>query len=268
MPDGRDLDPDRSLWDHIAVELERLRKLRGLSGNKLAAQLGCDRSYVSRVENGRLRLSAQYARKLDGLWGTAFAQLVRLAEASDDGDWFTGLTDHEARATRHRMWEALLVPGLLQTPDYARAALSAGLVRGVEEALEKRLARQAAVWERPEPPIVSVLLNWAVLSQPVGTPDVMRGQLAHLIELGEAPHVSVRIVEREAGPHKGLDGSFRLLTVGDRDVAFADAPERGRLVTATSDVQQYALRYDRISEIAAPVGTSRNIIKRSMEDYR
>ncbi|WP_158581549.1 Scr1 family TA system antitoxin-like transcriptional regulator [Actinomadura spongiicola] len=159
MPEPEALDPDRSLWDYIAVELRRLREARGLSGNKLAERLGCDRSYVSRVENGRLRLSPGYAQKLDALWGATFARRVRLAEASDDGDWFTGLTEHEERSTRHRIWAALLVPGLLQTPDYARAMLATGMVSGVEEALEQRLARQAVVWHRAEPPLMSVILN-------------------------------------------------------------------------------------------------------------
>ncbi|WP_242910268.1 helix-turn-helix domain-containing protein [Actinomadura terrae] len=261
------LDPDRSLWDYIAVEVRRLREARGLSGNRLAIEMGCDRSYVSRIENGRLRLSPQYAQQLDELWGTSFARLVRLAEASDDGDWFTGLTELEAQAVRHRMWAALLVPGLFQTPDYARAMLSTGMVSGVDEWLEKRLARQAAVWERREPALVSVILNWAVLAQPVGGRDVMRAQLAHLLELAEAPHVSVRVLEVSSGAHNGLDGAFRLLTVGDKDIAFTDAPERGRLVTTPTDVMKYEVRYDRLSDIAAPVGTSRNIIQASMETY-
>jgi len=268
MPEPEGLDPDRSIWDHIAVELRRLRKLRGLSGNALADQIGCDRSYVSRVENGKLHLSSHYARKIDALWDTSFEQLVTLAEASDDGDWFTGLTDQEAKASRHRVWEALVVPGLLQTEAYARAALTGGLVRGVEDALAKRLARQAAVWEREDPPLMSVVLNWAVLAQPVGTPEIMRDQITHLLELSERPGVSVRILEANVGAHNGLDGSFRLLTVGGRDVAFSDAPERGRLVTAPADVMRFQVRYDRISEVAANIGTSRNILKRSMETYQ
>ncbi|MFI0405804.1 Scr1 family TA system antitoxin-like transcriptional regulator [Actinomadura sp. 3N508] len=268
MSEPEDLDPDRSLWNYIAVEVRRLRQIRGLSGNKLAEQLGCDRSYVSRVENGRLHLSPGYAQRLDALWDTTFARIVRLAEASDDGDWFTGLTEHEARATRHRMWAALLVPGLLQTPEYARAMLSTGMVSGVEEALEKRLARQAVVWERVEPPLVSVILSWAVLAQPVGGSDVMRAQISHLAELAEAPHVSIRVLEAASGAHNGLDGAFRLLSVGDREVAFIDAPERGRLVTTPTDVMKYAVRYDRLGDLAAPVGTSRTILHRSIETYQ
>lgn len=267
MAEAEGLDPERSLWHYIAVELRRLRQLRELSGNKLADQLGCDRSYVSRVENGHLHLSLDYARKIDALWGTTFARLVKLAEASDDGDWFTGLTEHEPRAIRHRMWQASLVPGLFQTPDYARAVIATGITRGVQEALDQRLARQAAVWEQAEPPLVTVILNWSVLAQPVGTAGVMREQIARLIEMSDLPYISVRVMEAEAGEHNGLDGSFRLLTMRDREIAFAEAPERGRLVTTPVDALRYSVRYDRISDLAAPVGTSRTILERSMEHY-
>ncbi|MGI5206362.1 helix-turn-helix domain-containing protein [Spirillospora sp. CA-108201] len=264
------LDPDRSLWHFIAVEVRRQRELHGLSGNRLAAVLGCDRSTVSRIENGLRRLSTDYASRLDDLWGTSnlFTRLVRFASASDDGDWFTGLTDHEARATRHRMWEALLIPGLLQTPEYARAVLASGLLDGVDEALEKRMARQTAVYSRPKPPLLSVILNWVVLEQMVGDPATMHAQLAHLLEVGELPHVSIRVLDRSAGAHIGLNGSFTLLTVDDQDIAFADAPERGRLMIDPADVQTFAAMYDRISDVASPVGPSRTLIESIKETYK
>lgn len=263
------LDPDRSLWHLIAVEVRRQRELHGLSGNKLATILDCDRSTVSRIENGLRRLSIDYAAKLDQLWETSdlFVRLIRFAGANDDGDWFTGLTEHEARATLQRMWEALLVPGLLQTPDYARAALTSGLIDGVDQALEMRMARQRAVFGKSKAPLISVILNWVVLEQVVGDPAIMHAQLAHLLEMGDLPHVNVRVVERSAGAHLGLDGSFTLLTVDDRDIAFADAPERGRLMIDPTDVQSFAARYDRISNVAAPLGPSRTLIERAMENY-
>ena len=266
------LDPQGSIWHYIAVTLREERERRGLSGNKLAQQIGCDRSYVSRVENGRIHLSRTYAEKIDALLGTHFTWLVRLAEAADGGDWFTGLVEYEERATRHRMWEYSLIPGLMQTRDYARAALSAGVAAGlitdVESALERRLARQHAVFDRENPPVMSVILNWTVLRQPVGGSDTMREQLAHLLELGDHPQVNVRVVEQGVGEHVGLDGSFRLLTVDDRDVAFADAPGRGRLMTTPTDVMRFATRYDRISDIAAPIGPSRALITEVMETYQ
>lgn len=265
------LDPDRSLWHLIAVEVRRQRELHQLSGNRLSQILDCDRSTVSRIENGRRRLSRTYAQKLDDLWATwgLFVRLVVFAGAADDGDWFTGLTDYEARSTHYRQWQALWVPGLLQTPDYARAALTsgAGLV-DVEEALRKRLARQEVFFSDKGARHVSILLSWFVLEQPVGGAAIMRAQLARLLEISELPHASVRVVEKTAGAHVGLDGSFVLLTAGEHDVAFMDAAERGRLLIDPPDVQRFQVRYERISNVAAPTGLSRELIERAMESYR
>lgn len=268
MPLVNGLDPERSIWHYMAITLREQREARGLSGNKLAGKIGCDRSYVSRVENGRINLSRAYAEKLDALWGTRYAWLVKLAEASDHGDWFTGLVEHEEGATHHRMWEALIIPGLFQTENYARAALAAGLVDDPDKALERRLARQRAVWDKPQPPHVSAIINWSVLEQPVAGPDVMREQLAYLLELGERPSISVRVLEKHVGANIGQDGSFTLLGVDGRDVAFATAPERGRLVTNPPDVQRFQVRYDRIANIAANRSDSWIVIERAMESYR
>jgi transcriptional regulator with XRE-family HTH domain len=261
-----ELDPERSLWDTIALEVQRLRKVHDLSVTQLANRLGVDRSTVSRIENGWRKLSPDQAAALDDLWGLGhlLKRLVRFAAATDDGDWFIGLVDFERGATLHRMWEALLVPGLLQTPDYARAMIGTKS-SDVEAGLETRLARQAAVFERDDPPHVSVIINWAAIEQCVGGRNVLKGQLAHLLEMGERPNINIRIMERDAGEHVGLDGSFRLLTVRDRDIAFSASPERGRLVLEPSGVQEYAVRYDLISNLACPVGASRRLIELAME---
>jgi transcriptional regulator with XRE-family HTH domain len=267
---GVDLNPDRYLWHLIAVEVRRQRELNDLSGTQLADRLEVDRSTVSRWENGLRRLGVEHARKLDALWRTnsLFERLVCFAHAIDAGDWMTGLAEYEARASRHRLWETTFVPGLMQTPDYARALLRVGLVDDPDKALERRLARQAAVFDRPKTPHLSVILNWVVLAQPVGSAEVMRGQLAKLLEVAELPTVSVRVLEREAGAHCGLDGPLQILTVDDRDIAFEDASTRGRLTLDPAEVQQVAVKYDRISDLAAPVGQSRALIERAMETYQ
>lgn len=269
MATRESLDPDRSLWHLIAVELRRQREERKISGTRLSDILGCDRSTVSRYESGMLHLPERHAKIIDQEWGLGllFTRLVHFAKAGKKEDWFTGLSEYESRASRIKMWELVMVPGLLQTHDYARAALAVGLVDDVEASLERRLARQAAVFDRPKPPHVSVLLNWVALVQPVGDPEVHRRQLAWLLEVGERPNVSVRVVEREVGAHVGLDGSCKLLTVKDRDIAFAEAPDGGRLIREPAEVQSIILRFDRIGDMAAPIGPSRALIERAMVNF-
>jgi transcriptional regulator with XRE-family HTH domain len=264
------LDPDRSLWDLIAVELRRQRELYKISGSRLGALLGCDRSTVSRYESGLLKLPERCAKIVDREWHTEnlFTRLVRFAKTGKDENWFLGLTEFEAIASRIRAWQLAWVPGLLQTPEYARAALQVGLVNDVERALEQRLARQKAVFDRPAPVELSVILNWLVLELPVGGAEVMRGQLARLLEAAELPNVSVRVLGKDAGYHVGLDGPFVLLTVDDRDMAYDAASGAGRLLQNPADVQKFHIKYDRVGDLAAPVGPSRTMLEQAMENFR
>jgi transcriptional regulator with XRE-family HTH domain len=270
MPARDNLDPDRSIWHFIAVHLRRYREANGLSGQALGDIFGCDRSTVSRYESGLLKLPRKHAKivdrelKTDGM----FTSLIGFAEQAADGDWLVGLAEYERRATRVRLWEALLIPGLLQTEDYARAAILRGVAEDPEETLRVRMQRRADVFDKPRPPRFTAFLNWAAIEQPVGSPEVMRGQLQHLIEMSDLPHVSIRVVEKAAGAHPGLDGSFKIVTTGDRDLAYVEAATRGRFLMDPYDLQDVAIRYDLISDIAAPVGPSRALLTQALENSR
>ncbi|WP_165975604.1 helix-turn-helix domain-containing protein [Actinomadura rubrisoli] len=263
------LDPRGSIWHFIAVHLRRYREAHGMSGQALGDLLGCDRSTVSRYESNTLKLKRDHAKIIDREWNTngMFMDLIGFAERADEGDWLVNLADYEARATRIRMWETSVVPGLLQTRDYANAALTAGTNDDPDADLDRRMRRQASVFDKPRPPRVTAFLNWVVLAQQVGSPEVMRGQFAHLIELSKLPHISIRVVERHAGAHPGLDGSFKLLTVDDRDVAYTEAATRGRFLMDPYDVQEVAVSYDWIGDVAAPVGPSQALLVAELEKY-
>ncbi|RSN62302.1 MULTISPECIES: helix-turn-helix domain-containing protein [Actinomadura] len=261
------LDPSRSLWHFIAVHLRRYREACGMSGQALATALDCDRSTVSRYESATLKLKPAHAKIIDRLFEAdgMFADLIGFAARADEGDWLLSLTEFESRATRIRMWEYAVVPGLLQTQEYARAALMAGVANDLDVDLDRRMSRKAAIFERSDPPRVTAFLSWAALRQLVGTRDIMRGQVAHLVELSELPHVSIRVLENEAGAHQGLEGPFMLLTVDQRDIAYIEATTRGCFLTDPFDVQEIAVRYDSISDRAAPVAPSRAILVAELE---
>lgn len=263
------LDPSRSIWHFIAIHLHRYRKVHGMSGQALGDLLECDRSTVSRYESNTLKLKREHAEIIDRVWNTGgmFADLIGFAERADEGNWLLELAELEARSSRLRMWESSVIPGLFQTPDYARAALSAGTAEDLQATLERRLARQTTIFGKPKPPRVTAFIGWAAVSQIVGDPDVMRGQLARLIELSELPFISIRMVENNAGAHPGLDGPFMILTVGDRDLAYIEAATRGCFLTDPFDVQEVAVRYDLVSDIAAPVGPSRAFLEAELEKY-
>ncbi|MFC6885162.1 MULTISPECIES: helix-turn-helix domain-containing protein [Actinomadura] len=265
----RQLDPARSLWDLIAVELRRQIYVQSASQARVAEILECTRSYVSRLVNGTRHLSPAHAGRLDTAWKLRglFAHLVAHAHARPDDDWLPSLAAYEARATRIRTWDVSVIPGLWQTPDYARAtferAYAAGLISDVDSALAARLERQEAVWDRADPPRMSAILSWAVLETPAGGAEVMRGQLAHLLALAERPGVSVRVVGKHQGWHVGLDGACQLLTVGG-DVAFAEAPGMGRVVLDSERVERYARRIESVGDLAWTTADSRTAITKAM----
>ncbi|WP_218040174.1 helix-turn-helix transcriptional regulator [Actinomadura sp. WMMB 499] len=262
------LDPSRSFWHFIAVHLRRYREAHGMSGQALATALDCDRSTVSRYESATLKIRPAHAEIVDRLWETnnMFANLIGFADRADEGDWLLSLAEFERRATRIRMWEFAVVPGLLQTSDYARAALLAGATNDLEADLDRRMSRKSAVFDRKDPPRITAFLGWAALQQLVGSREIMRAQVAHLVELSEFSHVSIRVLENEAGAHQGLEGPFMLLTVDHRDLAYIEATTRGCFLTDPFDVQEVEVRYESISDRAAPVAPSRAILQAELEN--
>ncbi|TDC64894.1 XRE family transcriptional regulator [Actinomadura sp. GC306] len=262
------LNPEGSLWDLIAVQLRRHREERRMSGSELGLILDLDRSSVSRLESGQVKLLEKHARVLDRQWGTQdlFRVLVLFAKAGHDPEWFKAHFELEVRAAELRIWELAWIPGLFQTEAYTREAVLAGGFRDVDGRVGVRMKRQECLLRDPAPNLW-VMLDEGVIRQPVGGPQVMRGQLARLLELGEQPNISVRIVPQRAGAHVGRDGSFKIMTVDGSDSVYVEASFGGRLVVDVTDVRSYRANFDRISDRALPVDASAELIQQVMEGF-
>ncbi|MFI6521298.1 DUF5753 domain-containing protein [Spirillospora sp. NPDC050679] len=269
MPLRESLDPDSSMWHWIAVDLHFYRVKHELSCAQLGRVLNCARQTVSNIEAARpgYRLDDEQAAALDRLWSLNghFQRLLRYARAGHDPDWFKHHVGYEQRARVIRQYAAMVVPGLLQTEAYARAWLRCGIgAVDIEAALAVRLGRQKILTvERP--PLLRFLLDEALLIRPLGGVDVMRGQLAHLLQVAELDNVSIRVVPLSAGGHLGLEGPFILTTVEEGEVAYLEACAGGRLAVDRAEVRGFAIRYDQIGDLALPVGASRSLIADAME---
>ncbi|WP_158566715.1 helix-turn-helix domain-containing protein [Actinomadura craniellae] len=259
-------DPRSSIWAWIAYELRFCRVQRGLSGQDLAKILNCGRSSISRLETGESQLDDKQAALLDKIWSTGgrFSLLLWYARLGHTPDWLNQYIGLEDRASMIKIWQMNFVPGLLQTPEYARTTFMAGDVKDVEAALEARMTRQE-ILNREDPPLLWVLLFEGLLDIPVGGPEIMRAQLAHLLEMSERRNVSIRVVPKTAPAHPGLDGAFMLLSVDNTEVAYVEAPEGGRLVVSAEDVRSFVIRYDRTGQEALPAGPSQDLIRKTME---
>jgi transcriptional regulator with XRE-family HTH domain len=261
-----ELEPLRSLHDWVAFDLRRYRLEHGMSQADVGSILNVRRSAVHNYESGLRPLDIDHARKLDRAWkaGGHFERLVTHANKHHDSGWFDQFLRYERRAKSIRAYEALVVPGLLQTPAYARAFFIAGGVPDVEAAVNKRMERKQ-VLDRDPAPRLSFLLDEGVLYRPVGGKAVMREQLAYLLEVGERPNVSIRVVPTDVGEHLGLDGSFEVIETESDRVAYLEAQGGGRLDRGAKDVERMMVNYDRIGDQALPVNQSRRLIETAME---
>ena len=181
----------------------------------LGQRLGYSGAQVGKVETGERAPAQDFAEACDQAFpdaGGLFGRIYQLARRWDGGypSWFAEWIDSERRATSLRWWEPLLIPGLLQTADYARAILAADPETTEDqlgELVAARLERQA-ILDKPVPPTLWVLLDEAVLHRLIGSRKIMYDQLLELADASCRSNITVQIVPAEVGAHAGLLGAF------------------------------------------------------------
>lgn len=239
VPDGSPTVRGRRL----AAELRRLRERTGLTGDEVAHQLGWSGSKVSRIETHRTGVKPGDLRRLLDLYrigGTYRDELVALARESRRKGWLETFTANfppeiaayisaEAEATSSWNWEPQVVPGLLQTTEYARALFSdwmlmfPGPSADIERRLEARVLRQE-VLTRDDPLLLTAVMDESVLRRRFGDTSVMRGQLERLLEASEQPNVAIHVLPLDGG-HPFATSAFAYLKfppVRDRDLPLSD----------------------------------------------
>jgi transcriptional regulator with XRE-family HTH domain len=219
----------------LAAELRRLRTESQQSIEDVASALKWPGSKVSRIENRQVGISTRDLRKLlefyrvdDQAYRDELLEMAR--RATERGWWqsysgvvptaYANLIGLEAEAATIRSYEPELVPGLLQTADYARAIIRAGRPADTSEEIERRVEvrlerQEILVRSDPRPPKVSVVLNEGVLLRRVGSPDIMRAQIEHLMKKRDRANVVVQILPFSAGEHPSMVGPFTMMTFLD-----------------------------------------------------
>lgn len=274
MTAAESLNPDSSLWHAMAVQLRHERIKRGLSQTQMGLILDVNKFAVSNVEAGRNKLTHAQAQRLDKEWDTGghYARWRAFARQSFDPDWRARVERYQREALQLRIFHNNLIPIPFQTEDYARGLLAAGHAAGqvddVDAAVARRMALQAAILKgRSKPPLIWAVLDEAAM-RPMGDPEVMRAQLAHLAELGRLNHVSVRLVPLSAAPHIGIDGSFWIFDLpGHRRAAFAGTTlDVGRVIDDQPEAAEVAVRFDRIAARALNEDQTRDLLGRMCEN--
>ncbi|QZZ32839.1 helix-turn-helix transcriptional regulator [Streptomyces sp. ST1015] len=231
------LDPDSSPEAAFGALLREEREKQGLTQEELAARTGFSSSHMSAVETARKKPTLQLARKVDAALGTGdmFERKWRKMNSGGLLEGFPQFLGDEARAVEIRLYEVGVIPGLLQTPEYATALANSAVRRGAitEEQAEGRInlvaERQASLLRKPVPQIF-VVLDESCLRWSPGGPDVMNGQLDHLLEFAALPNTQLQIAPFSMGELRPIRLPTTILTLPDRSlVAFAESALRGHL---------------------------------------
>ena len=183
--------------------------------------------------------------------------------------WFQPWTHFEAQATTLRSYEPLLVPGLLQTEDYARAILAArpgGKHDDLDDQVAARIGRQS-ILARSDGPQLWCVVDEGVLHRCVGNPKVMHDQLEHLADLAGNPQTTIQVIPASAGAHAGLLGGFIIADVdGSPSMVYLETAAEGQIADSPAIVAHAMLRFDALRSEALPRAASRDLIMKVAED--
>lgn len=272
----------------LAAELRRLREAATLTGDAAATELGWSPSKISRIETGRIAVSAGDLRRLLDLYQVSGSLRERLTElgrtASQRGWWdayadamtsgYSTLISLEAEAEAERHFAPIIVPGLLQTERYAHEITRSSLLftppGEIDRLSQVRMNRQK-VLTQGKPLRLHVILDESALRRQIGGPEVMKGQLLHLAEMGGRPNISIQVLPLTAGPHLALSGVFTIVQFPEKirfEIVFLENMTSDLFVENESEVYRYGLAFERLRELAMGEDESIAMIIRVADETR
>jgi transcriptional regulator with XRE-family HTH domain len=246
-------------------EVRRYRELSRLSQEQLGDKIPVSGSHIGKIERGETRCDRKLTVRMNEILDTRGAlpslwdELVKDAIFPSWFDWPEVEANPETVSLDS--YECLVVYGLLQTEKYASV-----LMNGDTKKVEGRMSRQELLTrEDPPPPRVSVILTESVLTNMVGSAEIMREQLNHLLSIS-SPRISIQVVTPPLPP-TGTDGAFCLATFADRtELAYVETAARGITLSEKADIWALSENLAAIRSMALPVNQSRDHIRRVMEE--
>ncbi|MET9545731.1 MULTISPECIES: helix-turn-helix transcriptional regulator [unclassified Streptomyces] len=270
----------------LGQELRRLRELKGMTAEEVAERLLVSQSKISRLENGRRSISQRDVRDLCGVYEVEDHRIVdslmQMAKDSRQQGWWHSFGDIpysvyiglETDAASLRVYDPQVVPGLLQTRGYAEALITGALpettTTDIEKRVQVRMRRQERIAAPDNPLRLWTVLDESALRRVVGSRQLMRDQLEHLLEQSQLPHVTVQVIPFELGAHPGLNGQYAILEfpdAADSSVVYIEGVTSDLYLEKANDVQQYSVMYEHLRAQALNVEQSRQLIAGIAKDY-
>jgi transcriptional regulator with XRE-family HTH domain len=275
----------------LALTLRQLRCSAGLSASDAARRVDHDASWLSRIESAEVRPHPNDVRALLALYGVdgdqAEAVIAVARQAKQRGwwqgyadvlpDWFTTYVGMESEASVIRTYECQIVPGLLQTEDYARIAFEGAPIPMRPDEVDKQVAlrmERQGILTSDEPPLLRVVIDEGAVRRMVGGPTVMKAQIDKLIEESDRSNVQILMLPYAAGV--GFDGSFVILDFPALPAPYPDAADDRMVYVDTltgalylerpAEVSAYSAAYEQLQALALGPAESRHALSRIMAD--
>jgi len=255
-----------------------------LTQEQVATAMDWSLSKVIRIEKGEVGISVNDLRALLDLYDVGEKDpLIELARAARKAPWWNAYRDKltssflryvgiEASASHVSHFQGMIVPGLLQTMDYAREALLGTLPGPISDAdvaerLEIRQHRQTDFFSQDLPPELSVVVDEAVVRRVVGSPKIWQAQLSHLLDMADRPRLTVQVVPFARGIHPGHIGPF-ILTDFDElpSVVYLEGPLNDALSERPEEAEGYRATFDRLRSMALSPDETSDFIRRAASE--
>ncbi|MCC9311240.1 helix-turn-helix transcriptional regulator [Kitasatospora sp. RB6PN24] len=262
-------------WRYFGAELKFHREAAGLSQQQLGDKVHCSGTYIGQFENATRRPQLPLARLFDQALGTngLFARMCeRLINNSPYEDYFAAASELEAIAEKICEYSPLLVPGLLQTPEYAEAVFRGAQPllhdEAIAELVAARMARTQIVTDPNRETLFWAILDEAVLRRPIGGPAVMSKQLRCVAHFAQQRRVIVQVVPFAVGAHTLPEGMIQIMTFPDAPpAAYVEGPFAGQLLEDPRIIAKCQMGYDLLRAAALSPEASLGMIRSVAEDY-
>jgi transcriptional regulator with XRE-family HTH domain len=256
----------------LGFELRRLREQAGVTIDAVADRMECSSSKISRIETGHIGASPRDVRDMliiYGVDGDGAEEWVQVARDARQKGWWQAYGTVLTGA-----YEAQLVPGLLQIPDYARAVIRAArpdiTIELLDRRIEVRKIRQSLL-SQEDPLDFWVVLDEAAFHRVVGSSSVMRDQLMWLVEQAQRPNITVQVLPFSVGAHAGMDGTFAILQYEeavDPDVVFAENAAGGLFLEKDDELDRYRTIFEHLRNAALPPDRSVDLIAARTKEFQ
>ncbi|MFF3173014.1 helix-turn-helix transcriptional regulator [Streptomyces sp. NPDC057900] len=272
MVNRKELNPEASAQAAFGARLRRLREERGWTQDHLGTLAGCSGRHISAIETGRKSATRPFSIRADTAFGTtgstkSFEREWREIKHGNLLEGFPQYVGYEGRAVEIRLFEIGIIPGLLQTPEYARVLADSDVQRGSitpDQAAERVsfLAERQAALARARPPMVLVVMDESCLRHAVGGSEVMEAQLQRLVEIAARPNWVLQVAPFEIGERRPFNLPVNLLTLADRSVlAYAESQAQGHVDRETASVVPLLTAYHQLQAEAMSQAASVAMIK-------